>query len=163
MPVGPYVNYIPPSTTILGKSRSKFADSCSRSYLGLRGRLRGRWKKGYIVCPLEAFVGAPMTFSNRSAAKQINRRITVTEDVHPVPGTSPWLLLIDRAHYANRSLSGLTWAATGHSTGDDAGPSDKETPLVQKSRSLPTPSSPTTTTSSIWKSLRSKDTPTCKS
>ena len=58
--------------------------------------------------------------------------MTVTEDAHPVPGTTPWFPLVDCAHYANRTLRGMTLAATGHGTGDDAGPSDKENVLGAK-------------------------------
>ena len=67
----------------------------------------GRWKKGYVVCPLEAFAHVTLQSTSKSIAAKINGRITVTEDVHVVPNTDPWYPLIDRAHYANRTLCGL--------------------------------------------------------
>ena len=134
MSFGSYIDYMPPSTTILGKDRSKFADrTVPGVLLGYELGYGGRWKKGYVVCPLEAFADVPLSFKGKKVASKINRRITVTEDVHPVPGTRPWFPLIERSHYANRTLSGLTSVDNGRNEGGDAGPT-RETPPTTQSR-----------------------------
>ena len=92
----------------------------------------GRWRKRYIVCPLEAFVDVALHFKSKKVAGKINKRITVTEDVHPVPGTRPWFPLIDKSHYANRTLCGITSEARGESIEGDAGPI-QENPLMRLS------------------------------
>ena len=79
-----------------------------------------RWKKGYVVCPLEGFVNH--TSFRRDDIRLINQRITVTEDVYEVPGTMPWFPLIDQAHYANRTLRGITTMRNGEQVDLTTGP-----------------------------------------
>ena len=61
-----------------------------------------------------------MKSTSKTAAAKINGRITVTEDVHVVPASQPWFPLIDRAHYANRTLSGIE-SNSQKDQGGDAG------------------------------------------
>ena len=108
MPFGSYANYIPPSTTKAAKERTKFADRTEPGVLlGYEIGYGGRWKKGYVVCPLSAFANLVLSSSSKIVSQKINASLTVTENVHPVPGTQPWFPLIDRAHYANRTLCGI--------------------------------------------------------
>ena len=128
MPFGSYINYIPPTTTKADKNRSKFTDrTVPGVLLGYEQGYGGRWKKGYVVCPLTAFANLLLTNSSKSVAAKINAHITVTEDVHVVPGTSPWFPLIDRSHYANRTLCGIE-STSGTEASRSAGPS-RETRL----------------------------------
>ena len=66
----------------------------------------GRWRGGHIVAPLEAFAGISLSARGTRAA-HVKDRITITEDVHLVPGTNTWFPLIDRADYANKTLAGM--------------------------------------------------------
>ena len=59
-----------------------------------------------------------MKSTSKTTAAKINGRITVTEDVQPA--SQPWLPLIDRAHYANRTLSGIE-SNSQKDQGGDAG------------------------------------------
>ena len=93
---GAYVNYIPPSTTVLGKDRPKFADRTAPGILlGYELGYGGRWKEGYVVCPLEAFADVDLHFRSKTVAAKTRRRITVTDNVSVVPGTRPWFPLVD--------------------------------------------------------------------
>ena len=102
------MNYIPPWTTKTYIDRSKFTDRTAPGViLGYEIGYGGKWKRGYVVCPLDAFANVSLKSTSKLVAAQVNQRITVTEDVHLVPGTTPWFPLIDRSHYANRTLCGI--------------------------------------------------------
>ena len=61
--------------------------------------------EGYTVIPLRRFDGIPLT----SQAKYIGiltTFLTVSPDVKLVPGTADWYPVLDRAVYANKTLTG---------------------------------------------------------
>ena len=121
-PFGSYINYIPPTTTKTYLKQSKMTDRTHPGViLGYEVGYGGKWRRGYVVCPLEAFANVTLTSTSKLVAQQINQRITVTEDVHLVPGTSPWFPLIDRSHYANRTLCGIE-STSSNANAPAAGP-----------------------------------------
>ena len=92
----------------MGKDRSKFAETTVPGiFLGYETMYGGKWGKGYIVTPLEAFRNVGVKTPPKVFRKQVEGRITVTENVAPVPGEKPWFPLLDRALYANKTLQGL--------------------------------------------------------
>ena len=59
-----------------------------------------------MVAPLSAFVGISTKSPSKVLQARVEGRITVTEDVAPVPGTKCWFPVLDRSTYANKTLAG---------------------------------------------------------
>ena len=79
---------------------------------------------------MEAFVDLKLHFRSKEVAAKVKKRITVTDNVHLVPGTRPWFPLVETAHYANRTLSGSTSEARERERRGKAGNAiDSEVPL----------------------------------
>ena len=60
------------------------------------------------MCPLEAFVDLPRTATVREINARVGKRMTVTEEALLVPGKACWFPFLERAHYAERTLDGLS-------------------------------------------------------
>ena len=139
IPFGSYIHFIPPSTTKLSKSKTRFEDKTSPGvFLVWSMGYGGRWRGGHIVAPLDAFAGISLS-ARGTRASHVKDRITITEDVHLVPGTTTWFPLIDRADYANKTLAGMESTRKAYS-GD-------LTPLGPRKRLAKPSSAPTRTLS----------------
>ena len=83
VPFGSYVNYLPPSTTKKYLDRTKFTDRTTPGViLGYEIGYSGKWKRGCVVCPLEAFANVTLESTSKLVAAHVNQRITDKEDVH---------------------------------------------------------------------------------
>ena len=124
LPFGAYVNYIPPTTTTLGRDRTKFSTKTEPGvFLGYEIGYGGSWRGGHVVAPLEAFVGVPLRAPNKAQQHRLSGRITVTEEAL-MPSARPWFPLIDQAHYENRTLKGLSTPQPVEEEGMDPGTGD---------------------------------------
>ena len=105
-PFGSYVSYIPPETTVDHKLRPKFGEKTIPGvFLGIELQSGSAWMKGYTVIPLHRFDGIPLN-SQAKHLGVLTTFLTVTPDVKLVPGTTAWYPVLDRAVYANKTLSG---------------------------------------------------------
>ena len=123
IPFGSYVNYIPPSTTTLGRDTTKFGPKTAPGlFLGYEIGYGGSWRGGHVVIPLEAFIDVPLKSPTKALQAKLGGRITVTEEAM-MPTTHSWFPLLDQAHYENRTLRGLSTALI--ESGGDIGAADE--------------------------------------
>ena len=100
------MSYVPPATTANAKGRPKFAERTDPGIVpGYEVGHRGIWRGGYVVAPLESFVG--LSLHHKANLAKVKNRITTTDDVHVVPGTKPWFPLVERADCVSRTLAGI--------------------------------------------------------
>ena len=71
-PFGSYVNFIPPTTTKLGRRKGKFFETTVPGIIvGHEIGYGGSWKGGYVVVPLEAIAELGENHPTEESTKQL--------------------------------------------------------------------------------------------